>query len=72
MIFGGGPFGTVPFGSIPAGATEPGAAPAVLVLRVGGDDSIAKYLRIFEYSIQKELNSRDTFECSQRDRKSVV
>jgi hypothetical protein len=31
---------------------------------VGGDDAIARYLKVFDYRIQKELNARDTFECA--------
>lgn len=61
-MIGSGPLGTVPFGSIP-GATGGGVVPA-LILRVGGDDQIARYLKIFDYSIQKELNARDTFDCT--------
>lgn len=62
-MIGSGPLGTVPFGSTPVlfgGAI----APPPLVLRVGGDDQIARYLRVFDYSISKELNARDTFDCT--------
>lgn len=61
-MIGSGPLGTVPFGSTPFLFGD-GSAPPPLVLRVGGDDQIARYLRIFSYSIQKELNARDTMDC---------
>lgn len=62
-MIGSGPFGTVPFGGTPfdsGGASVPSA----LILRVGGDDEAARYLKIFEYSIEKELNARDTLSCT--------
>lgn len=61
-MIGSGPLGTVPFGGTPfvsgGGAADP------LLLRVGGDDQISRYLKVFDYSIQKELNARDTFNCT--------
>lgn len=60
-MIGGGPFGSVPFGSVPSAA---GGGPPLLVLRIGPDDTTAKYLKVFEWSISKELNARDTFDCT--------
>lgn len=62
-MIGSGPLGTVPIGSTPFLSGGAGGGDA-LMLRVGGDDQIARYLRVFDYSIQKELNARDTFDCS--------
>lgn len=63
-MIGSGVFGSVPFGSIPSsGLAGPAVLPAApLILRIGPDDTLAKYLKLFSYRIRKQLNGRDVFE----------
>lgn len=63
-MIGSGTFGSVPFGSIPPLASGGIGGTPILMLRIGPDDTAAQYLKIFDYSIQKELNARDTFDCT--------
>lgn len=58
-MIGSGVIGSVPLGSIPSTGTV-SAAPAVL--RIGADDTVAKYLKLFSARLRKQLNGRDVFE----------
>lgn len=60
MPFGSGPFGTVPFGSGPRRTGVGGSgSTSQFIVRIGSTD-VTKYMRVDAWTVQEDLNSRDT------------